>query len=79
MPLREDILKPISEDSPSGANLYYHPSFEQIKEARREEDAGPQGEWEREIKTADYKAVVRLAEEAIATKSKDLQIAAWLT
>jgi type VI secretion system protein ImpA len=79
MPLREDILNPISDESPGGTNLYYHPTFEQIKEARREEMDAPQGEWERDIKTADYKAVLKLSEEAIATKSKDLQLAAWLT
>src|SRR5581483_4790483 len=78
MPVREDILAPIPGDNPSGANLRHAPVYEQIKEARRQEDSSPQGDWEREIKTADYKSVIKLAEEAIATQSKDLQLAVWL-
>jgi len=45
MPLREDLLTPIAGENPSGANLYYENVFEQIKEARREdEDDLPEGE-----------------------------------
>jgi type VI secretion system protein ImpA len=36
------------------------------------------GDWSRDIKVADWSAVTALAQEALATKSKDLQIAAWL-
>lgn len=77
--LREDILNPISADSPAGANFYYDPIMDKIKEARREDDTAPAGEWERELKVADHKLVIKLASETIATKSKDLQIAVWLT
>lgn len=79
MPLREDILNPISEALPAGASLRYSPIVDKIKEARRQDDDAPQGEWKRELKVADYLAVVKLASEAIATKSKDVQLAAWLT
>ncbi len=78
MPLREDILAPIPGDNPSGANLRHAPIYDQIKEARRQEVAGPQGDWEHEIKTANYKAVIQLTQDTIATKSKDLQLAVWL-
>ncbi len=37
------------------------------------------GEWAHERKVADWKQVIKLAGEALATKSKDLQLAAWLT
>jgi len=77
--LREDILNPIPGDNPAGPNLYYDPLMDKIKEARREDDAGPAGEWERELKVADHKLVIKLGSEAIATKSKDLQIGVWLT
>ena len=40
--------------------------------------AGPQGDWEHEIKTANYKAVIKLTQDTIATQSKDLQLAVWL-
>ena len=79
MPLREDILNPIPGDSPSGENLRYAPIYDQIKEARREDDDIPQGDWQHEIKKADWVLVTKLASEALATKSKDLQIAGWLT
>lgn len=79
MPLRDDLLTPIPGDNPSGENLRYAPVFDKIKEARREDDDAPQGEWQRERKTADFNVVIKLAGEALATKSKDLQLAAWLT
>ena len=79
MPLREDILNPIPGDNPSGVSLRYAPIYDQIKEARREDDDVPQGDWQIEIKKADWVLVTKLASEALATKSKDLQIAAWLT
>jgi type VI secretion system protein ImpA len=79
MPLRDDILNPISADNPAGENLRYAPVYDKIKEARRQDDDAPQGEWQRERKVADHGVVLKLASEAIATKSKDLQLAAWLT
>lgn len=79
MPLREDILKPIPGDNPSGVNLRSAPVYDKIKEARREDDQLPQGAWQHERKTADYGLVIKLAQEAIAVQSKDLQLAAWLT
>src|ERR1700733_8745824 len=79
MPLRDDLLNPIPGDNPSGENLRYAPVYDKIKEARREDDDAPQGEWQRERKTADPKQVIKLAGDALATKSKDLQLAAWLT
>ncbi|HMD69983.1 MAG TPA: type VI secretion system protein TssA, partial [Bryobacteraceae bacterium] len=79
MPLRDDLLNPIPGENPSGANLRYAPVFDKIKEARRADDDAPQGDWQFERKTADYAVVIKLAGEALATKSKDLQVAAWLT
>jgi type VI secretion system protein ImpA len=79
MPLRDDLLNPIAGANPAGADLRYDPLYDKIKEARREEDNIPQGEWERPRKMADWPAVIKLTSDAIATKSKDLQLAAWLT
>ena len=79
MPLRDDLLNPIPGDIPSGTNLRYAPVYDKIKEARRQEDDAPQGEWQRERKVADYKLVIKLASETLAMQSKDLQLAAWLT
>jgi type VI secretion system protein ImpA len=77
--LREDLLQPIAGDNPAGKSLRYDPVYDKIKEARREEDDAPQGEWQRERKTADWGLVIKLSADAIAEKSKDLQLAAWLT
>jgi type VI secretion system protein ImpA len=79
MPLRDDLLNPISGDNPSGVSLRYNPIYDKIKEARREDDDAPQGEWAHERKVADWRQVIKLASETLAAKSKDLQIAAWLT
>jgi type VI secretion system protein ImpA len=77
--LREDLLKPIAGDNPAGKSLRYDPVYDKIKEARREEDDAPQGDWQRERKTADWGQVIKLTSDSIADKSKDLQLAAWLT
>ena len=79
MPLRDDVLTPIPGPNPSGENLKYNPVYEKIKEARRQDDDAPQGEWQRERKIADFVEVLKLAGVALATKSKDLQLAAWIT
>jgi len=74
-----DLLAPIPGDAPAGADLRYAPTYTQLTEARREEDDAPQGEWKRTRKVAEYDVVVKVATDALATKSKDLMIAAWLT
>ncbi len=83
MPLPEVIdfaalLKPISGDKPAGESVRYDGVYDAIQEARREDDTLPMGEWQREVKTADLRAVINIGTEAITNKSKDLQIAAWL-
>jgi len=79
MPLRDDLLNPIAGPNACGENLRYAPVYDKIKEARREDDDAPQGDWQRERKTADYSLVIKLASDALANKSKDLQLAVWLT
>jgi type VI secretion system protein ImpA len=79
MPLPEGVLNPIPGENPSGKNLRYDPVYDKIREARREEEALQQGDWTYAIKKADYPLVIKLATEVLSTKSKDLQIAAWLT
>lgn len=74
------LLKPISNDSPCGESLRYSEIYDQIREARREDDDSlPQGVWKTNIKKADWDQVDRLCQEALKHRSKDLQIAAWLT
>lgn len=82
MPLRDDLLNPIPGDNPSGVYVRHDTKlllYDKIKEARRQDDALSQGDWEHERKLADFSLEKKLAEEALATKTKDLQLAAWLT
>lgn len=72
------LLVPVAEEAPAGPSLQYDSSYDQIREARRADDGLSQGDWQRETKTADWGAVIDLASEALL-RSKDLQIAAWLT
>src|SRR6476660_7598704 len=78
MALRDELLNPIAGANPGGVELRYDPLFDKIKEARREDDDVPQGEWTTALKTADWPLVIKLSKDALTTKSKDLQIAAWL-
>jgi type VI secretion system protein ImpA len=77
--VKEDLLRPISPENPGGDDIRYEPIYGQIKQARTEEDDLPSGDWARERKTADWPLVIKLCTEAISTRSKDLQLAAWLT
>jgi type VI secretion system protein ImpA len=82
MPLREDILAPIPGENPSGIDLRYDTKlliFDKIKEARRQDDDLAQGAWQSERKTANFALVSKLAQETLATVSKDLQLAAYLS
>jgi type VI secretion system protein ImpA len=73
------ILAPIPGDNPAGEDLRYTPIYDEIKEARRADDALEQGDWQHEIKTSDWNKVITIAVKALTQKTKDLQIAAWLT
>jgi type VI secretion system protein ImpA len=79
MPLRDDLLDPIAGENPSGPDLRYDPVFDQIKEARREEDDTlPRGDLDRPPKKADHRQVVKLASESLAKRTKNLRLAASL-
>jgi len=73
------LTAPISAERPCGEWLRYEGTYEQIRDARREDDTRlPQGVWQTELKRANWDAVEQLCAEALAGRSKDLQIAAWL-
>ena len=73
------MLQPVSEESPSGENLRYSGLYDEITEARRADDDLNQGDWQTELKVADYRKVIDLAVDALTTRTHDLQIAAWLS
>jgi len=74
----EELLTLISGDNPAGEFLRYEGTYDRIQEARKEEADLPQGVWERELKKADWNEVRDLCLEALASRSKDLQISVWL-
>lgn len=75
----EALLAPIAGENPAGESLRYEGTYDTIQEQIREEEALEQGDWQRETKAADWRAAETTTSQALATKSKDLQLAAWLT
>jgi type VI secretion system protein ImpA len=74
------LLQPISEENPSGEAMQYSGLYDEIREARKSEDASlAQGDWRTELKVADYRQVTNLATAALTSQTKDLQVCAWLT
>ena len=74
----ETLLAPISEEKPSGEYMRYSGIYDEIAEARRSDDL-PQGEWQTEVKMADFRRVISLAVPVLEKETKDLQIGAWLS
>lgn len=75
----EELLQEINSDQRGGEDLTFSLLFDEIKEARRADPTYlPQGEWQTELKQADWPKVLQLAGDAIINQSKDLQLAGWL-
>ena len=75
----ETLLAPISEEKPSGEYMRYSGIYDEISEARRADKDVSQGEWQTEVKYADFRKVINLAIPALEKDTKDLQIGAWLS
>lgn len=73
------LLAPIEASQPVGRSLRGSSAYSAIEQARRQDDPSlPMGHWEYELKRADWKKVSSLCANALASQSKDLQLAAWL-
>lgn len=76
--LLSQLLDPIPGDDICGTDMSFSPAFDEIIEARRQDDASlAQGEWETELKTAQWPRVKALTEDILRRQSKDIQVAAW--
>lgn len=75
----EALFSPVSEEKPAGEYLRYSGIYDEISEARRADKDVPQGEWQTEVKVADFRKVISLAVPSLEKDTKDLQIAAWLS
>lgn len=74
------LLAPLSAPSPCGEDLSFSAEFDQIAEMRRADDPTlDQGEWVTSLKQSDWPGVARLCQELLATRTKDLRLAQWLT
>lgn len=76
----DELLDPISPDSPAGEDLAFSPDLDAIAHARRFDDPSlEQGEWVTELKEADWDFVEERCAALLRTRSKDLRLAVWLT
>lgn len=77
--LIDQLLAPISEQAPCGADLRYEREFDQLRDWRREDDASlPTGVWKSALKQANWAEVEKLATTLLLERSKDLMLSAWL-
>lgn len=73
------LLAPISPAAPCGEAARYDAVFMEIRLLREEDDPSlPMGQWERPLRRADWPLIEQRCGETLATRSKDLQLAAWL-
>jgi type VI secretion system ImpA family protein len=74
------VLEPIPDEPPAGPSLRYEGTYDKIREAREEDNPTlARGVWKAPLKRAEWSQVVTLCLDALQNRSKDLQIAAWLT
>ena len=73
----ERLLAPVSGDDPCGKDLRWEAVYQEIKDSRPKDDRDAFGMAPET--TPDWQPVVELTSEAIASQSKDLMLAAWLT
>jgi type VI secretion system protein ImpA len=79
-PELDTLLAPISPENPSGESMRFERVWDDIRKLRESEDPTlPQGIWQRELKRADWSGVASLCVDTLTSRTKDLQIAAWLT
>lgn len=74
------LLAPLPGNQPGGEDLSFSAAFDDIAEMRRADDPTlKQGEWVTPIKQADWAGAARLCETLLASRTKDLRLALWLT
>lgn len=74
----DQLLEPIEGDSPVGEFLKGNGVYGAIKDARNADDPNlPMGDWQHNLKIADWELVSHISVDALTHKSKDLQIGVW--
>lgn len=73
------LLAPIRDEAPCGDDISFEQIISDIQDARRADDPhAAQGDWEVELKQADWHKARQYCLAALSTQSKDLQVAIWL-
>jgi type VI secretion system protein ImpA len=74
----KELLQPIAGGTPVGEDLTFSTEFDAITETRRHDDPSlAQGEWTRDLKTADWGSALRQCEKLLKERTKDLRLAGW--
>jgi type VI secretion system protein ImpA len=74
-----ELLQAIPGSQPCGGDVSFSSEFDQIREARRADDASlSQGEWQTALKVADWREAIKLTSKVLREQSKDLQAGVWL-
>lgn len=76
----KELEAQISDKHPCGEEMTFSFEFDEIKEAQREDDPSlAQGDWEHELKVADWKTVKDKSIDLLSKSTKDIQLTGWLT
>lgn len=80
LPEALELISPIPGPLPCGEDLSFSTEFDDIQEARREDDPSlDQGEWITAIKEADWRTSAAICQQLLKEKTKDLRLGSWLT
>ncbi len=80
LPDAVELISPIAGPLPCGEDLSFSTEFDEIQEARREDDPGlDQGEWVTSLKEADWKGSASICQQLLKERTKDLRLASWMT
>ena len=72
----DQLLSPISEDNPCGESLRWDPAWDELSQLRKTRKDPLDSSADTE---ADWRQVMSLSSELLATRTKDLLVAGWLT
>lgn len=76
----DTLLSPISDTSPCGEDYLFSADFDAIAQARTFDDPTlDQGDWETDLKEADWPFVIERSTKLLSEKTKDIRLAVWLT
>jgi type VI secretion system protein ImpA len=74
------LLDPVPGPRPCGEDMAFSPELDVIAKARTADDPTlDQGAWVTQLKEADWPFVVSRCAKMLATRSKDLRLAVWMT